>query len=440
MTSGSSDGGILPGALNEESMMRNFLQTVDRRVAEWDKWLVPLVAAVLLASLVIYLQQRDPLDFGPYDGKNYERLGWAAARASHLFAEDNFAHAYWSPGWVATIGVVYKIVGRNPLAIRLLLAVCAVGSGLMVYFWLRRRHLPASACLLAMVLTVTNTLVFRFVAFCHYEVALGFGLMVFSWLVFEGNRRVDDGDGKGRALLLLAGLLLGYLCLFASKVAALLFVLPVLLAWSGRKRAAVRTWMVAATCLLVLGAWTTRNLVIFGEFIPLTSNGGINLYIANNPDATNGYMNVDTGGRPLHDGAHFTMLAVDYILENPGTTALRMMKKAAMFFNPHYGDQFPLMILFAVALVRFIRMPGIRKDSEGLWFVAMPFVIMAVHTVFHAEFRYILPVWPALAWVGGHAFTGWKTPLDLNDHHEGDSSLFRSKRPSCGPRAVAGGP
>ena len=120
-------------------------------------------------------------------------------------------------------------------------------------------------------------------------------------------------------------------------------------------------------------------------------------------------MNVDTGGYPLHDGPHFTRLALAYMLDNPGITALRMLKKAALFFNPHYGDQFPMMLLFAVALVRFFRKKGWRYDTEGLWFITMPFVFMTIHSVFHYEFRYILPVWPVLAWVGAHAFTGWNT-------------------------------
>ncbi len=148
-------------------------------------------------------------------------------------------------------------------------------------------------------------------------------------------------------------------------------------------------------------------MVIFGEIIPLTSNGGINLYIANNPDATGGYMNVEAGGHPFYDSAHFRRLALTYMLENPGLTALRMLKKAIMFFNPHYGDQVPGVFLFAVALVRFLRKKAWLHDVEGLWFITMPFVFMTIHSVFHYEFRYILPVWPMLVWVGAHAFTGW---------------------------------
>jgi len=394
--------------------MIRYFKAADRWVEAHEKWVVPVVATLLLVALVIYVFNRDILDFGPYDGKAYESLGWHAAQAEHLLAEDNFHHAYWSPGWVMTIGALYKIFGRDPMVIRVLLALCAVGSGLLVNHWTRRRGQPSLACLLAMILTVSSTLVFRFTAFCHYEVFLAFGLIVFSWMVFRGNRMVDESRRAGYLLLIGSGLLFGYLSLFASKVVVLLIVLPVLQLLSGRKRHAIRTSLVVIFSLLVIGVWTTRNLVLFGEFIPLTSNGGINLYIANNPDATGGYMNVETGGYPLHDGAHFTRLALAYMLENPGITILRMLKKAGLFFNPHYADQFPMMLLFAVALVRFFRKKRWLFDMEGLWFITMPFVFMTIHSVFHYEFRYILPVWPALAWVGAHAFTGWNIRNSTN--------------------------
>jgi len=386
--------------------MRRLLKTADRWVANHERWIVPLVAAILLAALLAHALQSDISDYGP-DGKGYESLGWRAAQAEHLLAKWNFNHAYWSPSWVVTIAALYKIAGRHPMMIRVLLVLCAVGGALLVNRWTRRRGLPALACLMTMVLTVSSTLVFRYIVFYHYEVMLGFGLILFSWLVFRGNRLADEGRSAGHALLVVAGLLFGYLSLLASKVIVLLAVLPVLQLVSARKRHAARTSLVIAAALVVIGGWAARNFILFDEFIPLTTNGGINFYIANNPDATNEYMTVEPDGHRLSESWHFARLALEYIRENPGTTALRMLKKATLFFNPHYGDQAPLMLLFAIGIVRFFRRKTWRFDTEGLWFVTVPLVFMVVHSVFHYEFRYVLPVWPALAWVGAHAFTGW---------------------------------
>jgi len=54
----------------------------------------------------------------------------------------------------------------------------------------------------AMILTASGTLVYRFTAFCHYENFLAFGLVLFSWLVFRGNRLLNESRSSGYALLI----------------------------------------------------------------------------------------------------------------------------------------------------------------------------------------------------------------------------------------------
>ena len=54
-----------------------------------------------------------PADVCGDDGKGYERLGHEASLAPSLFSHNNFYHSYWSPGWVATIGALYRRTGRT---------------------------------------------------------------------------------------------------------------------------------------------------------------------------------------------------------------------------------------------------------------------------------------------------------------------------------------
>lgn len=387
--------------------MARLFKTVNQWAVVHEPWLVRLLATLLLATLLLNAFSRDPFDYGAYDGGTYETLGWRAAQSEHLFAEGNFNHAYWSPGWVALIGTIYSLAGREPILIRVLLALSAVGSAWLVQHWTRTRGLPALACLLAMLLAAGSMIVFRFTVYYHYEVLLGSGLLVFSWLVFGGNRRADEESRAGYAMLFTAGLLFGWLTLIASKVLVLLVLLPAVQLVSGRSVHMVRSLLVIAAALIVIGLWTVRNFELYGEFIPTTSNGGINLWIANNPEAGTGYMSVETYGHAAYESSYFTGLAFEYMAKHPYVTALRAAKKAALFFNPHYGDQFPLIVLFFVAFVRFFRKSSWWRDTQGLWFVTVPFAFMAVHSVFHYEFRYLVPVWPMLAWTGAHAFTGW---------------------------------
>jgi hypothetical protein len=47
--------------------------------------------------------------------------------------------------------------------------------------------------------------------------------------------------------------------------------------------------VVAAVALAVVAPWTYRNWRVLGEFVPISTNGGVNLWIGNNPNATGAY-------------------------------------------------------------------------------------------------------------------------------------------------------
>jgi hypothetical protein len=107
-------------------------------------------------------------------------------------------------------------------------------------------------------------------------------------------------------------------------------------------------------------------------------------------------------------------VAVDFIKANPGLTLKRTLAKAAVFWNPHYGDQFVMIILFFAGVFRFFRRRPPRewmRDAVGLWIIGVPLAFMTIHSVFHTEFRYILPVWPYLGLVAAHGLAGWRREI-----------------------------
>ena len=102
--------------------------------------------------------------------------------------------------------------------------------------------------------------------------------------------------------------------------------------------------------------------------------------------------------------------ATDFIRANPLLTLKRAGINALEFRNPHYADQAPMIVLFFVGLFSFFRRrPAheILRDDTGLWIVGVPLAFMAIHSIFHGELRYILPVWPYLGLIAAHACGGW---------------------------------
>jgi len=92
--------------------------------------------------------------------------------------------------------------------------------------------------------------------------------------------RVDDS--RGRASWAAYGLLWGMVLM---TNAALISLLPFLLAWLAYRRGLEKPLIAAAIALLCCVPWTIRNYSVFHSFIPLRSVLGLQLWVGNNPAA-----------------------------------------------------------------------------------------------------------------------------------------------------------
>lgn len=137
--------------------------------------------------------------------------------------------------------------------------------------------------------------------------------------------------GASRARLLASGALLG--C--AALVRPWALPLPLLLGLCGVQARLTRTlalrrvaWL-ALGLALVVGPWTARNALELGVFAPVSTNGGMNLYIGNNPHATGRFVFEDAmaepylneqylgGARELDFDRRARTAAWSYIAEHP---------------------------------------------------------------------------------------------------------------------------
>jgi hypothetical protein len=253
-------------------------------------------------------------------------------------------------------------------------------------------------------------LVFRFITYYHYEVYLGLLLLVFAWLASEYSSK---NRWKNAGIILLSGMVLGWGALVSSKVIFLVFIFPVA-ALIGKNMMRLIYWpALLLGVLLVLTPWWVRNDRCFQKWIPLTTNGGFNLYVANNPYTnTKGFSNPSGNPGvpevPGYESAVWIEAALDYMKKNPIETLERMAIRFIRFFNPHYGDQVPLILLFFIAIFRAIRAPRILRNTTFFFMLFIPISFLFLHTLFHYEFRYILPVWPVMAWIAVVGVSGWK--------------------------------
>ncbi|MDI3258097.1 MAG: glycosyltransferase family 39 protein, partial [Kyrpidia sp.] len=237
-----------------------------------------------------------------------------------------------------------------------------------------------------------------------------------------------------------SGLLLGAATLTRATTLALPAGALVFYWLFGRKflRAVAATAIFVAGMILVVAPMTIRNYMIFHALIPVSTNGGINLWMANNPHATGEYYWPEDPkqnplapylGNEVAADREATRLAIEFIRDHPRQFLYLLRVKFDKFYDndtnafvfsltPAYpplpgptmvritdiADRY-YHILKAVALVGIgICLVWPTRVRDWPTFTALIGVIVyftAVHSVMPAWDRYRFPIMPLFAVLAG---------------------------------------
>jgi pentatricopeptide repeat protein len=261
-------------------------------------------------------------------------------------------------------------------------------------------------------------------------------LLIASLSVFWGALllRVQDGAGEtSRARRWLAiGAIVG---LGAATRPNFLILAPVAIALAFMRAGKPRRWaataLVAGGALLVVAPITVRNRIVSGEWVLLSYQGGLNLWIGNNPDADgmsarlpgfSSWRNEDVeaqlareAGRavgPSEQDAYFRRQAIAFFSAEPLRAAALLVRKTYLLAQgyeirnnrdlyamrerdvilglpgPDFGWIGPL------ALVGFFLAWRRRAELAHLWGFAA--AMSASIVLFFVCSRYRLPLWPPM--------------------------------------------
>ena len=196
------------------------------------------------------------------------------------------------PGYPYFLAVVYRVTGGGPSAARL--AQFALGLlNVLLALWCTRRWFGDVTAWVVGLLTGT------YWVFIYYEGELlePVLLTTLTWLLLLALERWAEG-GKARWLFG-AGLALGLSALVRPNA---LIWLPAVAAWvvwrkSGGKAVAV----LAAGAAIAILPVTARNYVAGGDLVLISSNGGINLLLGQNPEAVANHASGETGNWSCFD-------------------------------------------------------------------------------------------------------------------------------------------
>ena len=250
--------------------------------------------AVLIAAALGRLAHLAAVRDAPFvrqlalDSQEYDR--WARAIAGgEWWGSTPFFQAPLYPYLVA---VVYRLVGPGALSVYFLQIAAAVAGCWALMQAGERLSGPRTGL-------VAGALFALYTPFWFYDALLLKESLAVSLVCFLLFALVRADSERGSSSWFLVGLLSALLALLRENMLLVIpFLLP--LAWRGsgspeRASGLRRTALLLLGLALPLAPVAARNAALGGGFLPTTSQGGVNLWIGNNPTADGTY-------RPLVPG------------------------------------------------------------------------------------------------------------------------------------------
>ncbi len=241
-----------------------------------------LVVGVCLAVQLAYLAERtkDPtfeipiIDAGVYHN--------AAAR----FAEGGALHddAFWQPPlFPLFLGCVYRLVGTNILFAKLILAGIATLTSLLVWWIGRRVYSRRVGAVAGLIVAAYGPFVFFSTQLLPTGLAVSLDLVALVlWL------RCMEQPCWHRWMLF--GLAVGAATIAVPNAGVLAIIALVGAVVSGVRQRRLRAALVNCSMIVLgmaapVGSVTLRNYLVSGELVIISTNGGMNFYIGNNPQS-----------------------------------------------------------------------------------------------------------------------------------------------------------
>jgi len=328
---------------------------------------------------------------------------------SYAFIVNMMPSALVGPVYTFFLYLHFFLFGKNYLLVELSQAVLGAFSAILTALIARR--------LISQAVGIISGLLFAVYPIYAYWCALPHQLILDIFLIeLSIYLAMVSVEKKKFGYHLLAGLVMGLSAL--SKSFYLSFV-PIYIIWLWQKPRTksliyiATIWLLSAVIIIL--PWAIRNYKVFSELIPLTTNGGANLWYGNNPFASGALYTED--GKPmlsmipddLMGKIHLakTEAEKDQLLYQAGITwikqnPIKFVKlipyrlRAIWWFDPEMASNFPLLREIVYILLLLFSLPGIWLTRKN-WQKFSVFYLLFLWTSFfysftvgQARFRYLL--------------------------------------------------
>ena len=454
---------------------------VDVNQRKYTSLLIIAVVALLVQFVCLAEASKDPtLAFPLSDAGVYHEAAQRYAAGGPL-TEGAF---FQPPLFQVVLGLLYRVAGANVFAARLMLVVIATGCCVLMGVLTRRAFGARAGLLGGIMLALYGPFLFFSGQLLPTSLAVLLNLGGLCLLLEASTRRrwhwwLLSGLTIGLATITVPNafvlLPIGLGMLLLSRLAA-----SVAQASRGlQPPRTLRLVRLAGTFALLCGTAIPIACVTYcnyhqsGEFVLIANNGGVNLYLGNNPDAERTvtirpghewyqfYRRSVAGGArtPAERNSYFFRQAWDYVRDEPGDFLAGLARKAVRFVNARelprtfdiyvYRDfsmllrlltwrvgsfAFPFGVLGALALLGMV--PALKQrepDSPQVRparFALLAFVLLysASVVLFFVSARHRLPVAVLLIPFAAHALV-WLWGLFTETSDSTPVAAAESSRP-----------
>jgi 4-amino-4-deoxy-L-arabinose transferase-like glycosyltransferase len=301
------------------------------------------------------------------DSVGYDRHAWNIAQGYGYGWGPGRLSAFWAPGTAFLYSALYALFGHTYLPIVLLNIALRVGI-VVLMMALTREWFGRSASFACGLLLALWPSQVQFTTVLASELPFTF-LMLLGLFVWT---RESLG-------WLRRGLIAGLILAAAAYVRPQALLLPVIFAAArvARERQVVQNGAAVIVALVVMVAlmapWSVRNTQLFGQRVLLSTNGGANLWMGNNPQSSGGYMPLPEHLLDVNEAVRDKLLmqqAVEYIRNDPSGFAGRVLRKALVL---HERETIGVHWNAAGLEARFgsMALPLLKIVSQAYWLGAL---------------------------------------------------------------------
>jgi hypothetical protein len=288
--------------------------------AYWARPLVIIATALLLRLIWAAWVPVDPVS----DGVLYDAFAQSIA-AGHGYAfADGTLTEYWPVGTSAVYALLYQAFGVHPWVVPVFQAF--LGASIVGLTWrIARRALGPSVAALAAWLTAIWPLLIEFTTILASE--LLFIALILGSLNLWMSRRLPFA-----VRMISWGACIAAATYVRPTAWPMLFIFPAMQWIFDRdwRALTVGGLLAVLTASLLFAPWAYRSVVLFDRPVLVSANGGVNLWMGNNPESTGGYMELPDRKFPneVVRDRYYGREAVKFIVSHPLTYAKLSFKRA----------------------------------------------------------------------------------------------------------------